>query len=112
MPHTVDDMCKAGCTSRRGVRYWEDQGLLGVVERSAGNQRRFTDDQLDKARIIAAAQFGGWTLDECRVMLETYDDEAYEAILHRLMQQATVAATLAEKLPPVKVVHPAKVFDL
>jgi DNA-binding transcriptional MerR regulator len=112
MPHTVDDMCKAGCTSRRGVRYWEDQGLLGTVERTSGNQRKFTDAQLDKARIIAAAQFGGWTLEECKEMLEAYDDEAHEAILHRLMQQATLAAKLAEDLPVPSETSPAKAFDL
>lgn len=111
MPHTVDDMCRAGCTSRRGVRYWEDEGLLGTVERTQGNQRRYTDEQLGRARIIAAAQFGGWTLDECKAMLAEYDDEAHEAILHRLMQQATLAARLAEELPPPEKPK-EKVFDL
>ena len=53
--HTVDEMCRAGCTSRRGVRYWEDQDLLGPVARSEGGTRRYTAEQLDKARIIAAA---------------------------------------------------------
>lgn len=111
MPHSIDDMCKAGCTSRRGVRYWEDEGLLGEVERTSGNQRRYNSEQLDKARIIAAAQFGGWSLDECKAMLAKYDDEAYEAILHRLMQQATLAAKLAEDLPtPAQ--PKEKVFDL
>ena len=111
MPHTIDQMCKAGCTSRRGVRYWEDEGLLGVVERTSGNQRRYTDEQLDRARIIAAAQFGGWTLEECKAMLESYDEEAAEAITHRLMQQATLAARLVEDLP-LPVEKREKVFDL
>jgi len=111
MPHTIDDMCKAGCTSRRGVRYWEEEGLLGEVERTSGNQRRYNSEQLDKAKIIAAAQFGGWSLEECKSMLEDYNDEAHEAILHRLMQQATLAARLAEDLP-MPAVPQDKVFDL
>ena len=109
MTFSIDDMCKAGCTTRRGVRYWEEQGLLGEVERTAGNQRRYTDAQVSRAKVIAAAQFGGWTLEECREMVETYDDEAYEAIVHRLMQQANAAATLAEALP---LPQTEKVYDL
>lgn len=97
--HSVEEMCIAGCTSRRGVRYWEDQGLLGPVERSEGGTRRFTAEQLDKARIIAAAQFGGWSLEEIKQMLIEWDHEAYEAILTRLADQARAAARLGEQLP-------------
>ena len=67
--HTMEEMTRAGCTSRRGVRYWEDQGLLGDVERSDGGTRRYTAEQLDRARIIAAAQFGGFDLDMIKKML-------------------------------------------
>lgn len=97
--HSVEAMCAAGCTSRRGVRYWEDQGLLGEVERSEGGTRRFTDEQLDKARIIAAAQFGGWSLDEIKAMLAEWGAETYEAILTRLADQTRAAVRLGEQLP-------------
>lgn len=100
--HSVEEMCAAGCTSRRGVRYWEDQGLLGSVERSEGGTRRFTDEQLDKARIIAAAQFGNFSLDTIKQMLEEWGDEVYAAILTRLSDQARAAARLGEQLPKPK----------
>lgn len=99
MPITVDDMARAGCTTTRGIRYWEKEGLLGEVERSSGNQRRYTQEQLDRAKIIAAAQFGGWNLDDAKKMVNDYDQEAFEALLHRLDLQATTAAMLAEGLP-------------
>ena len=97
--HSMDEMMAAGCTSRRGVRWWEDQGLLGPVERSEGGTRRFTAEQLDKARIIAAAQFGGWSLDEIRQMLSEWGEEVYEALIIRLADQARAAARLGEQLP-------------
>lgn len=97
--HSVEEMCAAGCTSRRGVRWWEDQGLLGPVKRSEGGTRRFTAEQLDKARIIAAAQFGGWSLDEIRQMLAEWGEEVYEALIIRLADQARAAARLGEQLP-------------
>ena len=97
--HSVEEMCLAGCTSRRGVRYWEDQELLGKVERSEGGTRRFTPEQLDKARIIAAAQFGGWSLDEIKQMLIEWGPEVYEALLTRLADQTRAAVRLGEQLP-------------
>ena len=111
--HSVEEMCIAGCTSRRGVRYWEDQGLLGTVERSEGGTRRFTPEQLDKARIIAAAQFGGWSLDEIKQMLVEWGPEVREALLTRLADQVRAAARLGEQLPQLPASGLAKdEFDL
>lgn len=109
---SVDDMTRAGCTSRRGVRYWEERGLLGVVERSDGDTRRYTQDQLDKAKIIAAAQFGGWSLEEIQLMLVEWGPDVHEAILTRLADQAMAAARLGEQLPKPPAVSTAKEFDL
>lgn len=110
--HSVDEMCRAGCTSRRGVRYWEDQDLLGPVARSEGGTRRYTAEQLDKARIIAAAQFGGWSLDEIRQMLIEWGPEVHEALLTRLADQARAAARLGEQLPRPRAASTAMEFDL
>jgi DNA-binding transcriptional MerR regulator len=97
--HSVDAMVRAGCTSRRGIRFWEEKGLLGPVERSDGGTRRYTSEQVDKAKIIAAAQFGGWSLEETQQMLIEWGPEPYEAILTRLADQAMAAARLGEQLP-------------
>jgi DNA-binding transcriptional MerR regulator len=110
--HTVDDMCRAGCTSRRGVRYWEDEGLLGKVERSHGGTRQYSSDQLDRAKIIAAAQFGGWTLDQIKEMLLSYDVEVYEALLTRLADQARACVRLGDQLPRPPVERPGVEYDL
>lgn len=110
--HSVDEMCRAGCTSRRGVRFWEEKGLLGPVERSAGDTRQYTDAQLDKAKIIAAAQFGGWSLEEIAEMLIAWDSEVHAAILTRLADQARAAARLATDLPPPPQHSTAQEYDL
>lgn len=110
--YSMDDMTRAGCTSRRGVRYWQDEGLLGEVARSEGGTRRYTAEQLDKAKIIAAAQFGGWSLDEIRQMLIEWGPEVYEALLTRLADQARAAARLGEQLPKPPADSTAMEFDL
>lgn len=112
MLHTVEEMCRAGCTSRRGVRYWEDQGLLGPVERSNGNTRRYTAGQLDKARIIAAAQYGGWDLAAIKQMLVEWGPEVYEALCTRLSDQMRASIRLIEELPRPPGTSTAQVFDL
>ena len=97
--HSPDEMCRAGMTTLRGVRFWEERGLLGKVERSNGGTRRYTPEQLEKARIIAAAKFGGWELDEISGMLSEWGPEVAEAIVSRLATQASLAARLIEQLP-------------
>lgn len=110
--HSVDEMCRAGCTSRRGVRFWEEKGLLGPVERTPGGTRQYTDEQIDKAKIIAAASFGGWTLEEIAQMLIEWDSEVHAAILTRLADQAQAAARLATDLPRPPEASTAQEYDL
>lgn len=113
--HSMDEMTRAGCTSRRGVRHWEDLGLLGEVARSGGDTRQYTAKQLDFARIIAAAQFGGWSLDDIKKMLVEYDGsmEVFDALTERLSDQMRAAARLAENLPIPVAARPAAVeYDL
>lgn len=110
--HTPDEMRRAGCTTLRGIRHWEDEGLLGPVVRSNGGTRRYTDEQLDKAKIIAAAQFGGWGLDEIKLMLIEWGPEVYEALCTRLSEQMKAAIRLIEALPAPPAASAAQEFDL
>jgi DNA-binding transcriptional MerR regulator len=112
--HSMDEMTRAGCTTRRAIRLWEEQGLLGDVARSAGDTRQFTPDQMDRARIIAAAQFGGWKLEEISAMLKAYhaDMDVFDALTTRLADQMRAAARLAEDLPIPMAARPVQEFDL
>lgn len=110
--HSMDEMTRAGCTSRRGIRHWEDVGLLGRVDRSDGNTRRYSAEQLNKAKIIAAASFGGWSLEEIKGMLVEWGPEVHSAILTRLSDQAMAAARLATDLPVAPGMSKAVEYDL
>lgn len=111
--HSIDEMCRAGCTSRRGVRYWEEQGLLGEVGRTPGDHRIYTPEQLDLAKIIAAAQFGGFDLEMIGQMVVQYDAGVHDALLTRLEDQVRAASRLAQNLPkPAAPVVYEMVFDL
>lgn len=113
--HSMEEMCRAGCTSRRGVRLWQEKGLLGEVARSAGDTRQFTAEQIDRARIIAAAQFGGFDLETIKGMIEEYhtSTEVFDALTTRLADQMRAAGRLAESLPTPLACRPqTQEFDL
>lgn len=119
MSYSIDDMCKAGCTSPRGVRWWEEQGLLGPVDRTSGNQRRYTEEQMRRARIISAAQYCSFTLAEIAEMIGAYDLSVYQALQVKLASVANTALTLGEGLPmPGNIINgpdpsaPPTVYDL
>lgn len=103
--HSMEAMTVAGCTTRRGIRHWESEGLLGPVERSSGNTRRYTDAQIALAKIIAAAQFASFDLDTIKQMLIEWDEEVYEAICTRLTLQIKMGIRLIEDLPRPPVVE-------
>lgn len=113
-PHTVEAMTLAGCTSRTGIRYWEDAGLLGNVHRTPGGTRRYTNLQLKQARIIATAQFGGFDLKTIKQMLEEYfvDGSVFEALQLRLEDQMRAAVRLSEHLPNPADEKPVLEYDL
>ena len=99
--HTLAEFCQAGCTSARGARFWEEQELLGDVARSDAGVRRYTAEQMERAAIIAAAQFGGFSIEQIKLMLDAYhtDQTVSEAIGIRLAEQTRAALRLLENLP-------------
>jgi DNA-binding transcriptional MerR regulator len=99
MSYSIDDVARAGMTSARGVRWWEEQGLLTDVPRSEKGQRRFTADHIRQARIIAAGQYASFSLEQIKQMLASYDGEAFEALQHKLATVAATALALGEGLP-------------
>lgn len=112
MSYSIKEMCAAGCTSPRGVHWWEEQGLLGEVARTSGNQRTYTEEQIRRARIISAAQYCSFTLAEIGEMLKAYDLEAYSALQIKLASVANTALTLGEGLPmPFGVIEQGEAGD-
>ena len=74
---SIEAMTQASRTTPRAIRLWEKQGLLGPVARDRRNKRVFTAAQLERARVIAAAQMAGMSLDEIRT---AHDLTLYSAI--------------------------------
>lgn len=52
------------------IRYYEQIGLLDAADRSAGNQRRYTDDQTERLTFIRHARGLGLRLDAIRELIK------------------------------------------
>lgn len=63
---SIESMTQAARTTPRAIRLWEKRGLLGPVARDERNARLFTAEQLERAKLIAAAQMAGMSLNEIR----------------------------------------------
>lgn len=67
---TTEDIAKAGRTTLRGVRLWDNLNLFGSVGRDEYGARVFTKAHLRRAAIISAAQMAGMTLPEIKATHE------------------------------------------
>ncbi|GJL87225.1 MAG: MerR family transcriptional regulator [Minwuia thermotolerans] len=56
------------------IRYYEDIGLLPEPERTAGNQRRYGKQQVDRLRFIRHCRDMGFPLTDIRALLDLSDD--------------------------------------
>lgn len=65
---TTEDIAKAGRTTLRGVRLWDNLNLFGSVGRDENGARVFTEEHLYRAKEIALAQMDGKTIPEIKRM--------------------------------------------
>jgi DNA-binding transcriptional MerR regulator len=56
------------------IRYYESIGLIASCGRSAGNQRRFDRQGIDRLAFIRHARALGFPLDAIRALLDLSDD--------------------------------------
>lgn len=52
------------------IRYYEQAGLLAPAERSTGNQRRYSDQGLQRLAFIRHARDLGFALDDIRELID------------------------------------------
>jgi MerR family redox-sensitive transcriptional activator SoxR len=89
---TIGEVSKRAGTSVSAIRYYERNGLLPEAERVSG-QRRYTDEVIERLRIIDVAKQAGFSLAEVGTLLHSIDEGAPA---HQQLQ-----ALAARKLPEV-----------
>lgn len=71
---SIGKLAQATGTKVPTIRYYEQIGLLPEVERSAGNQRLYTQAALDRLAFIRHARDLGFPLDAIRDLLSLADN--------------------------------------
>ncbi|WP_026988196.1 MerR family transcriptional regulator [Fodinicurvata fenggangensis] len=66
---SIGDLARDSGVKVQTIRYYETIGLLPVAERSAGNQRRYSEAHRERLRFLRHARELGFTLDQIRSLL-------------------------------------------
>ncbi|MEP6147463.1 MAG: helix-turn-helix domain-containing protein, partial [Nisaea sp.] len=74
--YPIGDLARRTGTKVQTIRYYESIGLLPEPARTAGNQRVYRQDQLDRLSFIKHARDFGFPLDAIRELLEMTDKPA------------------------------------
>ncbi|MDT0684053.1 helix-turn-helix domain-containing protein [Roseicyclus sp. F158] len=89
---TIGNLAKKTGTKVQTIRYYEQIGLMPEPERTAGGQRRYGEDELDRLAFVRHARQLGFTLEAIRELLDLSDEpdrscENADAIARRQLRQ-------------------------
>lgn len=90
--HTIGALARKTGTKVQTIRYYEQIGLMPEPGRTAGGQRRYGDDGLDRLSFIRHARQLGFSLNSIRELLDLSDhpdrpcEEANEIAARQLRQ--------------------------
>ena len=73
--YTIGTLARAAKVPVSTVRFYERRGILRPEGRSRANYRRYSDDSLQKLRLIRCAQGIGLNLKDARELLKLIDAE-------------------------------------
>lgn len=71
---SIGRMAEAGGCKVQTIRYYEEIGILPEPRRSAGNQRIYAPEHLDRVRFIRHSRDLGFSIDQIRELLALSDD--------------------------------------
>lgn len=94
--YTIEQVATRTGLTKRTLRYYEEVGLLPPTDRTEGNYRRYSDEDLQRiARIKELRDLLGFSLTDIRELLTT-DDE--RVLIKVAFQQETDAAAKITQL--------------
>ena len=114
--HQIGEVVEAVSLSLRTIRYYGEMGLAPPSGRSPGGFRLYTDDDIERLKLIKHMKPLGFSLEEMRDLLDARacltggvgDDAARERVLGKLKMYAALAQERIERLE--EELHIAKEF--
>ena len=103
--HQIGEVADAVGLSLRTIRHYEEVGLVPPSGRTAGGFRLYTDDDVERLRVVKQMKPLDFTLEEMRDLLELRDrlaedvaGEERQELVERLAMYAAAAQTRCEAL--------------
>ena len=103
--HQIGEVAEAVGLSLRTIRYYEEVGVVPPSGRTAGGFRLYTDDDIERLRLVKQMKPLDFSLEEMRDLLHTRDrlagdvvGEEGEHLIERLRMYAAIAQTRCETL--------------
>lgn len=103
--HQIGEVADAVGLSLRTIRHYEDVGLVPPSGRTTGGFRLYTDDDIERLRLVKQMKPLDFTLEEMRDLLGTrdrlasaVDDDERAELVDRLAMYAAAAEARCEML--------------
>lgn len=104
--HQIGEVAEAVGLSLRTIRHYEEMGLAPPSGRSAGGFRLYTDDDIERLRLVKHMKPLEFSLDEMRQLLDardrldtgTSDDDERGELLERVAMFAALAQERCDQL--------------
>ncbi|MCW4440569.1 Cu(I)-responsive transcriptional regulator [Vibrio splendidus] len=75
----ISEAAKLTNLSTKSIRLYEDKGVISAPLRSDNGYRSYDKKQLKELGIVAKARSAGFSLDECRALVELADNPCRES---------------------------------
>lgn len=103
--HQIGEVAEAVGLSLRTIRHYEEVGLVPPSGRTAGGFRLYTDDDVERLRVVKQMKPLDFTLEEMRDLLQVRErlagdvaSEERDSLVGRLAMYAAAAQTRCETL--------------
>ncbi|MEO1163739.1 MAG: MerR family transcriptional regulator [Chloroflexota bacterium] len=99
MTYTVQQMVTTTGLSAHTLRYYEDLGLIDVVQRAPNGHRRYTDEDIERIEFLKKMRHTGLSLDDIKAFLDLYKQGEQTASERRTImeeQRENVRQQIAE----------------
>ncbi|QFS83070.1 HTH-type transcriptional regulator HmrR [Roseivivax sp. THAF40] len=87
----IGDVADRAGLPPKTIRYYEDIGLVRP-ERMANGYRRFRETDLHKLRFLGRARNLGFSIEDCRTLMNLYEDESRESAQVKALAEEHLAA--------------------
>ena len=83
----IGELAKRTDVSRDTIRFYEKKGLLKEIERphQYNNYKEYGDENVERIQMIKKIQKSGFTLRECKEILEKMDEGAFHCEIGKKM---------------------------